>query len=79
MLGLVVRKVNAAYRAIENVTEGCDVAPFVMQPNRKSDFREVRLGSTGRREYLRAIYKRYQTTGRKGKKVISSEYCANTG
>jgi transposase InsO family protein len=37
------------------------------------------LGSKGRWEYLRAIYERYQAAGRKSKKVILSEFCANTG
>jgi transposase InsO family protein len=37
------------------------------------------LGSKGRWEYLRAIFDRYQKAGRKGKKVILSEFCANTG
>jgi len=37
------------------------------------------LGHKGRWEYLRAIYERYQGAERKGKKVILSEFCANTG
>jgi transposase InsO family protein len=37
------------------------------------------LGIKGRLEYLRAIYERYRTAGRKSKKVILSEFCANTG
>jgi hypothetical protein len=37
------------------------------------------LGNKGRWEYLRAIYERYRTSGRKVKKVILSEFCANTG
>jgi hypothetical protein len=37
------------------------------------------LGNQGRWEYLRAIYERYQREGRKGKGVILSEFCANTG
>jgi transposase InsO family protein len=37
------------------------------------------LGNKGRWEYLRAIYERYRTSGRKAKKVILSEFCANTG
>jgi transposase InsO family protein len=37
------------------------------------------LGNKGRWEYLRAIYERYQRAGRKDKKVILSEFCANTG
>lgn len=30
-------------------------------------------------EYVRAIYERYRTSGRKVKEVILSEFCANTG
>jgi len=37
------------------------------------------LGNKGRWEYLRAIYERYRLAGRAGKKVILSEFCANTG
>jgi transposase InsO family protein len=37
------------------------------------------LGNKGRWEYLRAIYDRYRKAGRKGKKLILSEFCANTG
>jgi len=37
------------------------------------------LGNQGRWEYLRAIYGRYRTAGRRGKHVILSEFCANTG
>ena len=37
------------------------------------------MGSKGRLEYLRAIYERYRTAGRKSKKVILSEFCTNTG
>jgi transposase InsO family protein len=37
------------------------------------------LGNKGRWEYLRAIYERYRQAGRKAKKVILSEFCANTG
>jgi len=37
------------------------------------------LGSKGRWEYLKAIYERYRKAGRKGKKVILSEFCSNTG
>jgi len=37
------------------------------------------LGNKGRWEYLRAIYERYRKAGRQGKKVILSEFCANTG
>ena len=37
------------------------------------------MGNKGRWEYLRAIYERYQKAERKSKKVILSEFCANTG
>ena len=37
------------------------------------------MGNKGNREYLRAIYERYQTAGRKSKKVILNEFCTNTG
>ena len=37
------------------------------------------MGNKGRWEYLRAIYERYRAAGRKGKHVILSEFCANTG
>ncbi|HEX2713999.1 MAG TPA: ISNCY family transposase [Candidatus Acidoferrales bacterium] len=37
------------------------------------------MGNNGRWEYLRAIYERYRVAGRKAKKVILSEFCANTG
>jgi len=37
------------------------------------------LGDKGRWEYLQAIYGRYRSAGRKGKKVILNEFCANTG
>lgn len=37
------------------------------------------MGNKGRWEYLRAIYERYRKAGRKTKKVILSEFCANTG
>ena len=37
------------------------------------------MGSKGRWEYLRAIYERYRAAGRKAKKVILTEFCANTG
>jgi transposase InsO family protein len=37
------------------------------------------LGSKGRWEYLRAIYERYRKAGRKDKKAILSEFCANAG
>lgn len=37
------------------------------------------MGNKGRWEYLRAIFDRYQKAGRKSKKVILSEFCANTG
>jgi hypothetical protein len=40
---------------------------------------EDRLGNKGRWEYLRAIYERYRAAGRKAKKVILTEFCANTG
>lgn len=37
------------------------------------------MGYKGRREYLRAIYERYQNAERESKNVILSEFCANTG
>ena len=37
------------------------------------------MGKKGRWEYLRAIYERYREAGRQAKKVILSEFCANTG
>jgi transposase InsO family protein len=37
------------------------------------------LGHKGRWEYLQAIYDRYRKAGRKGKKAILNEFCANTG
>jgi len=37
------------------------------------------LGNKGRWESLRAIYERYRQAGRKDKKTILSEFCANTG
>jgi len=37
------------------------------------------LGNKGRWELLRAIYERYRNAGRKEKKVILSEFCANAG
>jgi transposase InsO family protein len=37
------------------------------------------LGNKGRWEYLKAIYERYRKAERKAKKVILSEFCANTG
>ena len=37
------------------------------------------MGNKGRWELLRAIYERYRKAGRKEKKVISSEFCANAG
>ncbi len=37
------------------------------------------MGNKGRWEYLRAIYERYQQAGRKDKKTILSEFCANAG
>ena len=40
---------------------------------------EDRLGNKGKWEYLRAIYERYRLAGRQDKKVILSEFCANTG
>ena len=36
------------------------------------------MGDKGRWEYLRAIYSRYRAAGRKAKKVILNEFCANT-
>ncbi len=37
------------------------------------------MGNKGRWEYLQAIYERYRKAGRREKKVILSEFCANTG
>jgi transposase InsO family protein len=37
------------------------------------------LGHKGRREYLQAVYDRYQKAGRKDKRAILSEFCANAG
>ena len=37
------------------------------------------MGNKGRWEYLQAIYERYRKAGRKDKKAILSEFCANTG
>ena len=37
------------------------------------------MGTKGRWEYLRAIYERYQKAGRKEKKAILNEFCANAG
>lgn len=37
------------------------------------------MGNKGRWELLRAIYDRYRKAGRKEKKVILSEFCANAG
>ena len=37
------------------------------------------MGHKGRREYLRAVYERYQKAKRENKNVILSEFCANTG
>jgi transposase InsO family protein len=37
------------------------------------------LGNKGRWELLRAIYERYRKAGRKEKKVILNEFCANAG
>jgi hypothetical protein len=68
-----------AYRGVQNVTEGDNVAPFKMYPNQKQQKGDHGLGNKGRREYLRAIYERYRKAGRKAKKVILSEFCANTG
>ena len=36
------------------------------------------MGDKGRWEYLRAIYGRYRAAGRKAKRVILDEFCANT-
>jgi hypothetical protein len=36
------------------------------------------LGHKGRWEYLRAIYERYRKAGRKDKRLILDEFCANT-
>ena len=36
------------------------------------------MGDKGRWEYLRAIYGRYRAAGRKAKRVILNEFCANT-
>ena len=37
------------------------------------------MGNKGRWEYLQAIYERYRKAGRREKKVILNEFCANTG
>ncbi len=37
------------------------------------------MGKQGRREYLRAIHKRYQAVSREAKRAILDEFCANTG
>lgn len=37
------------------------------------------MGRKGRREYLQAVYDRYQRARRKDKKAILSEFCANAG
>ena len=37
------------------------------------------MGNKGRWEYLRAIYERYRKAGRREKKVILNEFCANSG
>jgi len=37
------------------------------------------LGHKGRREYLQAVYDRYQKADRKEKRAILSEFCANAG
>ncbi|HVH69635.1 MAG TPA: transposase family protein, partial [Candidatus Dormibacteraeota bacterium] len=36
------------------------------------------MGNKGRWEYLRAIYERYRRAGRKAKRMILDEFCANT-
>jgi len=50
-----------------------------MEPNQRAYWGEVGLGNKGRWEYLGAIYERYRKAGRQGKRVILSEFCANTG
>jgi len=37
------------------------------------------LGHKGRREYLQAVYERYRKAGRKDKRAILNEFCANAG
>ena len=37
------------------------------------------MGHKGRREYLQAVYDRYQKANRKEKRAILSEFCANAG
>ena len=37
------------------------------------------MGNKGRWELLRAIYDRYRKAGRKEKKAILNEFCANAG
>ena len=37
------------------------------------------MGNKGRWEYLQAIYERYRKAGRKEKRVILNEFCANSG
>ena len=37
------------------------------------------MGHKGRREYLQAVYDRYQKASRKDKRAILSEFCANAG
>ena len=37
------------------------------------------MGHKGRREYLQAVYDRYQKASRKEKRAILSEFCANAG
>ncbi|HXW62499.1 MAG TPA: hypothetical protein VEJ45_07875 [Candidatus Acidoferrales bacterium] len=37
------------------------------------------MGHKGRREYLEAVYDRYQKAARKDKRAILSEFCANAG
>ena len=43
---MVPNRVKTAYRAIENVTEGCDIARFRMHPA-KIELKENRLGHQG--------------------------------
>src|SRR5260370_7859316 len=50
-----------------------------MEPNQNQEKETTGLGNKGRWEYLRAIYERYRKAGRKAKRVILSEFCANTG
>ena len=37
------------------------------------------MGNRGRWEYLQAIYESYRKAGRKEKRVILNEFCANSG